>query len=256
VHSKELIHRDIKPDNFLSGIGKHKNLIYLIDFGLSKRYRDSKTGEHIPYRSGKSLTGTARYASLNTHLGAEQSRRDDLESLGYVLLYLLKGSLPWQGLKVKGKEQKYDAIKAKKKNTTIESLCEGCPEEFAAYLNTCRQLSFNETPNYESLRNLFKTLFTNRGFQYDSIYDWTISKPTESTSFKLHIDKKEPCKTYEEYKAIKNNDIQSKPNVFKSKAVKENEVPAGIRTNYYFKVTAPAPRIVTTNSRVSLVISS
>lgn len=187
MHSKELIHRDIKPDNFLSGIGKNKSLIYLIDFGLSKRYRDSKTGDHIPYRSGKSLTGTARYASLNTHLGAEQSRRDDLESLGYVLLYLLKGSLPWQGLKVKSKQQKYDAIKEKKKSTTIESLCEGYPGEFAAYLNACRQLRFDETPNYESLRNLFKGLFVNREFQYDGIYDWMTSKPVkpliESTSF-------------------------------------------------------------------------
>ena len=95
VHSRHFLHRDIKPDNFLIGIGKKQHYVYVIDFGLAKRFRDPKSGEHIPYRDGKNLTGTARYASVNTHLGIEQSRRDDLEALGFVLMYFNKMSLPW-----------------------------------------------------------------------------------------------------------------------------------------------------------------
>jgi len=120
VHSRSFIHRDIKPDNFLMGLGKKASLLNIIDFGLAKKYRDPKTHIHIPYCENKNLTGTARYASVNTHMGIEQSRRDDLESLGYVLMYFLRGSLPWQGLQAATKKQKYEKISEKKMKTPFE----------------------------------------------------------------------------------------------------------------------------------------
>ncbi|KAA8525270.1 hypothetical protein F0562_007125 [Nyssa sinensis] len=176
VHSKGFLHRDIKPDNFLMGLGRKANQVYIIDFGLAKRYRDPTTNRHIPYRENKNLTGTARYASCNTHLGIEQSRRDDLESLGYVLLYFLRGSLPWQGLKAATKKQKYDKICEKKLSTPIEVLCKSHPVEFASYFHYCHSLTFDQRPDYGFLRRLFRDLFTREGYEFDYVFDWTILK--------------------------------------------------------------------------------
>jgi len=174
VHAKNFLHRDIKPDNFLIGLGKKANQVHVIDFGLAKKYRDPKTQQHIPYREGKSLTGTARYASINTHLGIEQGRRDDLEAIGYVLMYFIRGSLPWQGLKANGKKEKYDKIMETKMSTPVEVLCKHFPGEFVTYLNYCRQLRFEDRPDYAYLRRLLKDLFFREGHQYDFVYDWTI----------------------------------------------------------------------------------
>ncbi|KAL1404121.1 hypothetical protein pipiens_019049 [Culex pipiens pipiens] len=156
LHMKNFIHRDIKPDNFLMGIGRHCNKLFMIDFGLAKKYRDFRSRIHIMYREDKNLTGTARYASINAHLGIEQSRRDDMESLGYVMMYFNRGSLPWQGLKATNKKQKYEKISEKKMSTPIEVLCKGFPAEFAMYLNYCRSLRFDEGPDYMYLRQLFR----------------------------------------------------------------------------------------------------
>ena len=111
IHGRRIIHRDIKPDNFAIGVNKNSHRVFLIDFGLAKKFMSSD-GKHIKYKDGKSLTGTARYASINTHIGIEQSRRDDMEGLGYVFMYFLKGKLPWQGLPTKGGvNEKYEQIK-------------------------------------------------------------------------------------------------------------------------------------------------
>ncbi|KAL6629485.1 hypothetical protein ACP70R_029250 [Stipagrostis hirtigluma subsp. patula] len=184
MHSKGYLHRDIKPDNFLMGLGRKANQVYIIDFGLAKRYRDSNTNRHIPYRENKNLTGTARYASRNTHLGIEQSRRDDLESIGYVLLYFLRGSLPWQGLKAATKKQKYDKISEKKLSTPIEALCKSHPVEFASYFHYCHSLTFDQRPDYSFLRRLFRDLFDREGYQFDYVYDWTLLKCKQSQKAK------------------------------------------------------------------------
>ncbi|KAG0235899.1 serine/threonine protein kinase [Actinomortierella wolfii] len=187
IHSKNFIHRDIKPDNFLMGIGKRGNQVYVIDFGLAKKFRDPKSHLHIPYRENKNLTGTARYASINTHLGVEQSRRDDLESLSYVMMYFCRGSLPWQGLKAATKKQKYDRIMEKKMTTSTDILCRGFPQEFAIYLNYVRSLRFDDKPDYSYLRKLFRDLFVREGFQYDYVFDWTIYKYEKETSRNVQV---------------------------------------------------------------------
>lgn len=176
VHSKNFLHRDVKPENFLTGLGRRANQVYIIDFGLAKKYRDANNHKHIPYRENKNLTGTARYASINTHLGIEQSRRDDLESLGYVLMYFLRGSLPWQGLKAATKKNKYDKISEKKMSTSIEVLCESYPSEFASYFRYCRSLCFDDKPDYAYLKRIFRDLFVRESFQFDYIFDWTLLK--------------------------------------------------------------------------------
>ncbi|KAJ3330533.1 serine/threonine protein kinase [Blyttiomyces sp. JEL0837] len=159
IHSKNFIHRDIKPDNFLMGLNKRGNQVNVIDFGLAKKYRDPRTHLHIPYKENKNLTGTARYVSINTHLGVEQSRRDDLESLGYVLMYFCRGSLPWQGLKAATKKQKYDRIMEKKMTTPAEALC--------------------------------RDLFIREGFHYDYVFDWTVVKYQQEAREKSQTDEQQ-----------------------------------------------------------------
>lgn len=175
VHSKQLIYRDIKPENFLIGCqssNKH-NRIHIIDFGLAKDYINQETGKHIIYTENKSLTGTARYMSINTHLGREQSRRDDLEAIGHMLMYFLKGSLPWQGLKADTLKERYRKIGEIKQQTKIEELCGDFPEEFASYMRYVRGLQFYEVPDYKKLIKSFEDLMKKKSWNIDWVFDWT-----------------------------------------------------------------------------------
>jgi serine/threonine protein kinase len=172
VHRRNIIHSDVKPENFLIGVGQRQNLVYLIDFGLSRQFRDLVTGAHIVERENAALTGTARYASVNAMKGHEQSRRDDLESLGYMWLYLLKGALPWQALKAARGDVK-ETILQKKMEMTIEEVCEGVPNEFAEFFRVVKGLAFEEDPPYAEFRAMFRELFVREGFVYDYQYDWT-----------------------------------------------------------------------------------
>ena len=165
------------------GLNKKKQKVFIIDFGLGKRYRDPKSGIHIPYRDGKSLTGTARYASISTHLGIEQSRRDDLESLTYILVYFLKGSLPWQGLKAKNNKDKYEKITEKKVNTKLNILCKDLPEEFIHIINYTRGLKFDEKPDYDFLRKKIMSVAEKNNIEFDDKFDWIFLENKENLVF-------------------------------------------------------------------------
>jgi serine/threonine protein kinase len=166
IHRHGIVHRDVKPENFMVGSFSQ---IFLIDFGLSKWYIDPKTGEHLPLATGKSLTGTARYSSLNAMRGCSQSRRDDLESLGYVFVYLLKGGLPWQGFHATNDRDKLGLILDCKATIPIETLCEGLPQEFGNFLERTRALGFEEEPPYADFRQMFRELFIENKFLYEIV---------------------------------------------------------------------------------------
>ena len=171
-HSKGFIHRDVKPENFTVGKNECSSTVYVIDYGLAKRYRNPSTKIHIPYKQGKKLTGTARYSSVSTHMGVEQSRRDDIECLGYTFIYMAKGELPWQGIKAETKKEKYEKIAEYKHSVPIEVLCKGLPPEFNNYMYYSRNLQFEDKPDYSQLKKLFRDCFYKAKYDKGFVFDW------------------------------------------------------------------------------------
>ena len=217
VHSKYLIHRDIKPENFLIG-DPDKYMIYIIDFGLSKKYRSSRTNKHIQFKLTKKFTGTARYASINAVRGAEQSRRDDLEAVGYMLMYFFKkGQLPWQGVSCKEKAHKYAKIYNMKKNLDYNDFCKDMPKEIIPYMEYCKELPFEADPDYNYLRNLFESALKRNNFQNDLKFSW-ISDYSLLKNFKeiknkikpVNLSKRKQTPQSRIYKQLENSCEKSK----------------------------------------------
>ena len=173
IHEKHILHRDIKPENFVMGLNQNSKIVYLIDFGLAKKYRSMSTLIQYPLTMKKKFTGTARYASINALKGYEHSRRDELESLGYIFIYFLKGKLPWQNIKVKDKEEKFKKILQKKLEISSNELCLGIPKEFEIFLEYVKNLKYDEKPDYNMLKDLLYKIMKDGNYKNDYIYDWT-----------------------------------------------------------------------------------
>ena len=172
IHKRSFIHRDVKPENFIMGLGPNNKFLYMIDFGFAKTYRDPTTLAHYPLKKNDGITGTARYASINTLRGFTQSRKDDLESLAYVIIYLSKGTLPWANITSDNKDELYNRITKVKFETTVENLCSGLPQQFLDFVRYIRGMTFEQEPDYKYLRNLFLIALQNTGGKMDFCYDW------------------------------------------------------------------------------------
>lgn len=163
-HLNGFVHRDLKPQNFVIEYCEKTYPkfpeIYLIDYGLAKSYVEPDRKTHAPFSQKKSLKGTVRYSSVNTHLGIDQSRRDDMQSLGYILLYMVLGKLPWQNLmKDRDKREAYHHIMILKMRTSADDLVSTLPDlikkSMLSYILYVNSLMYHEKPNYEYCRSLF-----------------------------------------------------------------------------------------------------
>ena len=188
IHSKHIIHRDIKPDNFVLGSDEFNAYLYLVDFGLAKKYRSSKTLKQNPYMKKKKLAGTARYASIHAMEEMEQSRRDDLEAVSYVIMYFIRGNLPWQGLKLKSNEDRYQKILEKKKEISTEELCSDYPKVFYEFVKYAKSLKYSEEPKYDELKKNFVDWVVNQKKEkFDFIYDWTTKEDIKKRKEEFNI---------------------------------------------------------------------
>ena len=192
IHSKNFIHRDIKPHNFLVS-PKNEGLIYIIDFGLTKKYRSDR-GNHVKFSVTKHIVGTPRFCSINAMRGVEQSRRDDLESLSYLLLYFLLGTLPWQGLKIPSRAQRFKQIAKLKKNLKLESVLQNFPPEIMIFCKYTRKLGFTENPKYDYMKNLFISVLNKYGTVNDKKFSWvgTGNNQDIENITNLHLHKNSP----------------------------------------------------------------
>eukprot|EP00830_Metopus_es_P015497 TRINITY_DN4485_c0_g1_i1.p1 TRINITY_DN4485_c0_g1~~TRINITY_DN4485_c0_g1_i1.p1 ORF type:complete len:514 (-),score=79.72 TRINITY_DN4485_c0_g1_i1:16-1557(-) len=180
IHSSEYLHRDIKPGNFMMGTNDNSRLVYIIDFGMAKKYTTTAAGLHISYSDSKELVGTARYSSVNSHMGIEPTRRDDMECLAYTLIYLAKGILPWQGLEGSCKKEKYNRIMSIKSEISAEELCSGLPPQFATILRAIKGLRFDEKPNYKWFKKELRDCFIVNKCDVDFELDWVKLKAREN----------------------------------------------------------------------------
>ncbi|CAD8150731.1 unnamed protein product [Paramecium octaurelia] len=172
VHRRGIIHRDMKPENIMTGKDQELNQIFLADFGIAKFYREPD-GTHTPFKESKPFVGTTRYASINAHKGYELSRRDDLESIGYMFIYMLKGKLPWQTFHNVNEKEKVKIVGQMKSQISIEELCKDCPQQFYQYFQYVKQLQYKSSPDYRYLYSLFEQIAIQNGFKHDKRFDWT-----------------------------------------------------------------------------------
>ena len=211
VHKKGIVLRYLKPGNMVIGEDKNKDFIYLIDFEISKKYLINE--EHIPYRNNIDVRGNRDYISINTHNGIEISRRDDIESLGYNLIYFMKGELPWR------KERDSKSILEKKINTSLDELCKGLPKEFKDFIKYSRDLEFEQEPDYNYLNKLLLNVGNKNGINIDKVkYDWEIKNEKLK---KIKIKKRKRIRYNKKKK--KNNNLIKEKIIDIDEAVEENK---------------------------------
>ena len=222
VHSKNYLHRDIKPANFLVGNPDNSQL-YLIDFGNAKKFRSSKTGKHIMYMKSKFINGALLFLSMNILRGIETTRKDELESLGLVIIYLFLGSLPWSNEKFYSIKDGFIKIATIRNKISNEDICKGMPKEMNDYMNYVMSLNYEQCPNYEYLRKLFRNILTKIGESNEALFSWVDKNKYRTISSKHSTSKNKKRNVGEMFKKLlKINSNKLNLNQNKKKQVNNN----------------------------------